>query len=509
MSTEPAEAKKRRQPKPKKPDRWAHRRAEPRTLAFLWAMYILTAGLLTIGVLLFRGPWALLDKDVYQYAARTMLLCVALGLGVLWPMVRLSQSVPLRERASGAILKDMLVLLPPAQAVVWAQAAARAGWAIDLIAAMALSLMVQPMLVGAALAVILRQRTPLSELQAPARGLDSPAQDSPRSRSALGAEAEGVYDTGTPFAGARGPTGTTRTLAMIGLAAAALLPLLALRVGPDWAGTLSPVSAIIDLSHTREVGPGDRSVDEARWAVLLTQAGVAVLAWLLLAVFDRRPKIHQTPAEPESGPAGPTLIASATTPRGRGPMPDARGDRLSGTPSVPDAGRPQAARTQEGRPMDYMTADEQAKIKARLNELIANRPKITERIAEARALGDLKENAEYHSARELQGMEEAEIRRLEDRLEHAKVVDDGLAKDAQVAFLGSMVKIREVGESGPVGKPEMVKLVGEFSDDPPDDYDEVTVNSPMGSALMKSRVGEVVRVDAPRGVKRFEILEIN
>ncbi|UYV14198.1 MAG: GreA/GreB family elongation factor [Phycisphaera sp.] len=72
-----------------------------------------------------------------------------------------------------------------------------------------------------------------------------------------------------------------------------------------------------------------------------------------------------------------------------------------------------------------------------------------------------------------------------------------------------MVKIREVRENGPKGADEMVKLVGEFSDDPPDDYDEVTANSPMGSALMKSRVGEVVRVDAPRGVKRFEIVEIS
>ena len=154
--------------------------------------------------------------------------------------------------------------------------------------------------------------------------------------------------------------------------------------------------------------------------------------------------------------------------------------------------------------MDFMTAEEKVKIKARLDELIANRPKITERIAEARALGDLKENAEYHSARELQGMEEAEIRRLEDRLANAKVVDDGLAKDAQVVLLGSMVKIREVGTN----EDEMVKLVGEFSEEPPDDYDEVTANSPMGSALMKARVGETVRVDAPRGVKRFEIIEI-
>jgi len=155
--------------------------------------------------------------------------------------------------------------------------------------------------------------------------------------------------------------------------------------------------------------------------------------------------------------------------------------------------------------MDYMTAEEQVKIKARLDELIANRPKITERIAEARALGDLKENAEYHSARELQGMEEAEIRRLEDRLANAKIVNDDLAKDAQVVFLGSMVKIREVGTN----QDEMVKLVGDFSEDPPDDYDEVTANSPMGTALMKARVGEIVRVDAPRGVKRFEIIEIS
>lgn len=492
MSTEAAEAnnlrdtrpdKPKKPKKPKKPDRWAHRRAEPRTLAFLWAMYILAAGLLTIGVLLFRGPWALLDKDVYQYAARTMLLCVAIGLAALWPMARLSQSVPLRERASGAIFKDMLVLLPPTQAVVWAQAAARAGWAIDLIAAMALSLVAWPMLAGAVMALVLRP------------GADQTTSD--------------TFDAGTPFVGARGPSGIVRTLAMLGFVAAALLPLVALRVGPAWATMLSPVSAMIDLAHPREIGPGASSVDGGRWIVLLTQSGVAMLAWLLLAAFDRRPKIVQTPAETEGGPDAHTPIASATTPRGRGPVPGARGDRLSGTPFVPDARRSQEARTQEGRPMDYMTAEEKAKIKARLDELVANRPRITERIAEARALGDLKENAEYHSARELQGMEEAEIRRLEDRLENAKVVDDALAKDAQVAFLGSMVKIREVRENGPKGADEMVKLVGEFSDDPPDDYDEVTANSPMGSALMKSRVGEVVRVDAPRGVKRFEIVEIS
>ncbi len=154
--------------------------------------------------------------------------------------------------------------------------------------------------------------------------------------------------------------------------------------------------------------------------------------------------------------------------------------------------------------MDLMTQDEKKQIEARLAELIANRKKISTRIAEARELGDLKENAEYHSVREQQGLEEAEIRRLEGRLSKAQVVDNDVARDAAVVFLGSMVRIREVGSD----ELETLKVVGEFSENPPDDYDEVTVTSPMGEALMKARVGETVRVDAPRGVKRFEVIEI-
>ncbi len=153
--------------------------------------------------------------------------------------------------------------------------------------------------------------------------------------------------------------------------------------------------------------------------------------------------------------------------------------------------------------MDVITATEQAKLRERMNELIANRAVISERIADARALGDLKENAEYHAAREQQGMEEAEIKRLEHRIATAQVVDETKTADG-VVFIGSTVKLREEGDD----EVELYRLVGEASGNEDPDIIEVTASSPMGEALMKARVGEVVRVNAPRGVKRFEILGI-
>ncbi|MCH8271452.1 MAG: transcription elongation factor GreA [Planctomycetes bacterium] len=154
--------------------------------------------------------------------------------------------------------------------------------------------------------------------------------------------------------------------------------------------------------------------------------------------------------------------------------------------------------------MDLITTSEHAQISKRLAALKANRSVISTRIAEARAHGDLSENAEYHTAKEQQGLEEAEIRRLGARLESAQVVDENKAKGTGIVFLGSLVRLRDVETK----EEDLFKLVGEFSDEPPDDYDEVTASSPMGEALMKSRVGETVRFNAPRGVKRFEILEL-
>lgn len=153
--------------------------------------------------------------------------------------------------------------------------------------------------------------------------------------------------------------------------------------------------------------------------------------------------------------------------------------------------------------MEFITAEEKASLQAKVEELKAKRPIITQRIAEARALGDLKENAEYHSARDEQGLNEAEIRRLEQRLATARVASNDEVPEDMV-FLGAVVRLRDVD----AGDEDLYKLVGEASGRFDADEIEVTTSSPMGEALMKARVGEVVKVELPRGVKRFEVVEI-
>jgi len=154
--------------------------------------------------------------------------------------------------------------------------------------------------------------------------------------------------------------------------------------------------------------------------------------------------------------------------------------------------------------MELLSKTEKEQLDHRLADLIANRPVISKRIAEARELGDLKENGDYHAAREQQGIEEAEIRRLEQRLAQVKVIDDAMQKAAGgTVFIGSAVKMKDLDDDDV----DMYKLVGESSGSA--DFVEVTANSPMGEAMMKARVGDVIRVSAPRGTKRFEILEIS
>ena len=128
---------------------------------------------------------------------------------------------------------------------------------------------------------------------------------------------------------------------------------------------------------------------------------------------------------------------------------------------------------------------------------------LSERIGTARGLGDLKENADYHAAKEDQGLNEAKIRQLEERLA-ASVVADTSDMPNDVVFLGATVRLRDVESEAE----ELYKLVGESTGNFDAEYVEVTTQSPMGMALMKARKGEVIRVDLRRGERRFEIIAI-
>jgi transcription elongation factor GreA len=163
--------------------------------------------------------------------------------------------------------------------------------------------------------------------------------------------------------------------------------------------------------------------------------------------------------------------------------------------------------------MEMITQEEKAGLEARLAALVANRPVISKRIAEARELGDLRENADYHAAREEQGMQEATIRQLTERLASVQVVDDS-HKATGMVFVGATVRIVEVRVDGDSGKieeideAETVRIVGESTGSAGAGVIEATVNSPFGAALDKARVGDVVSVKGPRGTKRFKVQEI-
>jgi transcription elongation factor GreA len=153
--------------------------------------------------------------------------------------------------------------------------------------------------------------------------------------------------------------------------------------------------------------------------------------------------------------------------------------------------------------MNYMTAEDKVRIEEQLKELKGRRKGLSDRIGRARELGDLSENAEYHSAKEDQGHNERKIRDLEEKLASAVVVDPQDLPEG-MAFVGATVRLRDVNS----GDEDLYRLVGDLTGAADVDYVEVTPNSPIGLSLLKARVGDTFKVDLPRGERRFEIVAI-
>lgn len=150
-----------------------------------------------------------------------------------------------------------------------------------------------------------------------------------------------------------------------------------------------------------------------------------------------------------------------------------------------------------------MSREGYEKEKARLDRMQGTEMiEVTVRIATARAMGDLSENAEYHAAREDQGMLQARIDELKDKLGRAFIVEKGsIANDGSVVF-GARVKVKDLQH----GDEEEFILVGPGEEDY--DNNKILTNSPIGQGLLGKKKGDVAEIDVPMGKLRFKILEV-
>jgi transcription elongation factor GreA len=126
---------------------------------------------------------------------------------------------------------------------------------------------------------------------------------------------------------------------------------------------------------------------------------------------------------------------------------------------------------------------------------------VAKRIATARDMGDLSENAEYHAAREDQGMLQARINELENKLSQAIIVDKSSLPTDVIVF-GAQVKVRDLDAQDI----EIFHLVGPGEEDY--NSNKILTNSPIGQGLLGKKIGEIVDIVVPMGTIRYEVLEI-
>lgn len=149
-----------------------------------------------------------------------------------------------------------------------------------------------------------------------------------------------------------------------------------------------------------------------------------------------------------------------------------------------------------------MTVEGFQKLETELHRLKAvERPRIIQAIAEARAHGDLSENAEYHSAKEAQGMNEARVADLEDKLSRAEVIDITKMSGDKVKF-GATVSLIDEDTDEKV----KYKIVGETEADVREG--KVSITSPIARALIGKGKGDSVEVTTPKGSKSYEVVKI-
>lgn len=149
----------------------------------------------------------------------------------------------------------------------------------------------------------------------------------------------------------------------------------------------------------------------------------------------------------------------------------------------------------------YITEEGLQKLREELAELNKQKIKLSEVIAYARSLGDLSENAEYHTAKHEQGLLMAKINDLEDKIARAVIIDASQMDTSEVR-LG--VRVRVLNEK--LGKEITYSIVSPVEADL--STGKLSTQSPVGQALLGKKVGDVVEVNVPAGILRLKILEI-
>ena len=147
-----------------------------------------------------------------------------------------------------------------------------------------------------------------------------------------------------------------------------------------------------------------------------------------------------------------------------------------------------------------MLAEGYERLTTDLKALRAERPKIVDAIEEARAHGDLSENAEYHAAKERQGQVEAQIAEIEDRVTRAQIIDPSTLSGDKVVF-GATVTLLDEDD-----KPIKYQIVGQTEADAKSA--RISYNSPLARALIGKKVGEEVEVTVPSGDKFYLVDKI-
>ena len=232
------------------------------------------------------------------------------------------------------------------------------------------------------------------------------------------------------------------------------------------------------------------------WAVLRSPAGV------------RKPTGITDPLLPEVKAPGPPPVsrivelpaaeadgARDEAKRGRRPAPGRGAGRIASAAAYAAQGSPRKAAAE---PL-ALSPEGLARLEAELASLTAQRPEVIKRIATAREHGDLKENAEYHAAREEQGFLEGRITALERKLKNVVVVAP--TERGAIVELGSRVRVEESGEES------VLQIVS--SAEANSREGRISSASPVGAALLGRKVGDAVRIITPGGEIRYSVLEIS